>query len=94
MAAVTLLPAAVEDLLRLDSFLRSKNAKAADNVSRLLERALGRLARFPMLGHLLADHPPYRELPIPFGARGYVIRYRIIEGAVVVVRVWHAREDR
>ena len=94
MAAVRLLPAAVEDLLRLDTFLRDKSAAAADRVSRLLERTLGQLARFPNLGKPLGDHPLYRELAVPFGARGYLIRYRRVDRDVVVVRVWHAREDR
>ena len=95
MAAVKLLPAAVEDLSRLDAFLRSKSAPSADRLSLALEHALVQLARFPKLGRLLPDHEPFRELPVPFGARGYVVRYRLEpRGDVVVVRVWHAREER
>lgn len=94
MAAVRLLPGAVEDFLRLDTFVRQRTAASADKVSRLLEHALGQLARFPKLGIALVDHVPYRELPVPFGARGYLIRYRIVEREVVVVRVWRAREER
>jgi toxin ParE1/3/4 len=94
VASVRLLPGAVEDLFRLDEFLRSRNPGAADKVSRLLEAALGKLARFPKLGKLLDDHPPYRELPVAFGARGFVVRYRLLASEVVVVRVWHMREGR
>ncbi|MBL8953907.1 MAG: type II toxin-antitoxin system RelE/ParE family toxin [Myxococcaceae bacterium] len=84
----------MRDLARLDEFLRSKNAKAADTVSLLIEKALHRLARFPDLGRLIDDHPGYRELYLPYGASAYAIRYRHIENDVVVVRVWHSRELR
>ena len=94
MATVKLLPAAVEDLQRLGAFLRGKSTIAADRVSHLLERALGQLGRHPGFGRVLDDHPPYREVPVPFGAGGYVIRYRLVNREVIVVRVWHAREQR
>jgi len=35
-----------------------------------------------------------RHLYIPFGASGYVVQYRVGEDAVVVARIFHAREDR
>ena len=94
MASVSLLPEAVEDLARLDAFLRPKSTKAADRFSRLLENALHRLKRFPKLGSLIEDHPGFRELHVQFGAAGYSLRYRLVEQEVVVVRVWHSREGR
>jgi plasmid stabilization system protein ParE len=30
----------------------------------------------------------------PFGRGAYVLRYRIDDDAVVVLRVWHSREER
>ncbi|OWV80272.1 hypothetical protein ATY77_26000 [Rhizobium sp. R634] len=38
----------------------------------------------------------YRQLFVPFGKSAYVLRYRIHEEAdtLVVVRVWHGREQR
>ena len=32
--------------------------------------------------------------PIPFGIGAYVLRYRIHDETVVVIRVWHSREVR
>jgi hypothetical protein len=34
-----------------------------------------------------------RELPIAFGASGYLIRYQILRSEVRVLRIWHAREN-
>ena len=31
---------------------------------------------------------------IPFGAGAYVLRYRVHDDTVVVIRVWHNREAR
>ena len=94
MAAVALLPGAVEDVYRLDEFLRSKNEASANSVSLLLDAAVARLERFPKLGKPLGDHAPFRELTVPFGGGAYVVRYRSSGSDVVVVRVWHSRERR
>jgi plasmid stabilization system protein ParE len=43
-----------------------------------------------------AIRPEYRELIVPFGRGAYVVRYRIHleRDTVVVVRIWHGREQR
>jgi plasmid stabilization system protein ParE len=84
---------AVADLRRLDEFLRERNPKAANRVSLVLEKALRQLARFPHSGQLLHDHRPYRQLLVPFGVAGYLIRYRL-DDEVVVIRVTTTREKR
>jgi len=35
-----------------------------------------------------------REFFIPFGASAYLLRYRIHDDTLVVIRVWHSREAR
>lgn len=35
-----------------------------------------------------------REIVVPFGNSGYVIRYGMAQEDIVVIRIWHAREDR
>lgn len=43
----------------------------------------------------LSDDTGRRELFLPFGAGSYVLRYRLdASGSVVVIRVWHSRENR
>ena len=63
--------------------------------SRLLIRAIESLEAFPERGRP-SGTPNVRELIVPFGRSGYVLRYayrrRLDE--VVVLRLWHAREAR
>jgi len=35
-----------------------------------------------------------RELFVPFGQRGYVIRYQLDADDIVILRIWHSLEDR
>lgn len=43
----------------------------------------------------MPDETGRRELVVPFGVRSYVLRYIIDnDGNVVILRVWHSREDR
>ncbi|MGH7916868.1 MAG: type II toxin-antitoxin system RelE/ParE family toxin [Candidatus Binataceae bacterium] len=89
------LPEAVEDLERLRVFLRSRSPNAARRVARRILEAVKILETYPEAGKPVEDPPGFRDLFIPFGAGGYVLRYRIQEGGdVVVIRVWHSREDR
>jgi hypothetical protein len=36
----------------------------------------------------------FRDLVAPFGGGAYVLRHRIDDDALVIVRVWHRKEDR
>jgi len=94
MAKIRWLPAAKDDLQRLYDFIapHSKNA-AANAVMTLVEAAEG-LANYPEKGRPWEPDMDFRELYVRFGARGYILRYRLFDGDVVVVRVWHGREDR
>ena len=42
----------------------------------------------------MGDEMGSRELYLPFGSGGYVLRYVVAREEIVVIRVWHAREDR
>jgi toxin ParE1/3/4 len=83
------------DLLRLRRFLEPRGEGLAARVFDLLLASAQSLEDMPERGHPAA-RPPYRELVVPFGRSGYVIRYRIdrIRNAVLIVRIWHGREQR
>ena len=57
--------------------------------------AVQSLEAFPERGRRTAK-PGIRELVVPFGQSAYVLRYarRKQSGEIVVLRVWHAREER
>ncbi|MCB8839650.1 type II toxin-antitoxin system RelE/ParE family toxin [Aurantimonas sp. VKM B-3413] len=61
-----------------------------------IDEGVQMLLQAPYAGLQMAAHPSYRQLFVPFGKSSYVLRYRIQEEAdtLVVVRVWHGREDR
>ena len=87
-------PGALDELTRLREFIRPNNPKAAANAARCIIDATNLLLDHPHLGHPIADLPEFNELFIAFGQYGYVIRYRIINEKIVILRVWHTREDR
>lgn len=86
-------PAARADLIRLREFIEPHNPDAARRAAEALKKAAGLLLEHPAIGARLEDRED-RELFIPYGQRGYIMRYRLHEETVVIVRVWHVREDR
>lgn len=86
-------PKAIDDLIRLREFIAQHNPKAATRMARLLKESAARLKIHPLLGVAVEDMP-FRDLIIPFGAGGYLLRYRVImeTQTVVVVGIRHARE--
>lgn len=86
-------PAAQRDLVRLYEFIRSDNPDAAKRAIQSIRKGALSLVNFPALGKRLEGRQD-REIFIPFGKRGYVIRYRLNGVIPVILRVWHSREDR
>lgn len=87
-------PRAIGDLVRPREFIAQHNPEAAARMARLIKESAARLKIHPMLGVAVEDMP-FRDLIIPFGASGYLLRYRIImeTQTVVVVGIRHAKED-
>jgi plasmid stabilization system protein ParE len=92
MAQVVYSRNAISNLDRLHRFLAARNPEAAARaVNTILDR-LKTLKRVPRLGPADPERPDIRELFMPFGAAGYVARYRVLGGTVVVLAVRHMRE--
>jgi plasmid stabilization system protein ParE len=69
-----------QDLIQLRSFIAEKNPQAAQRAAKAILESTGLLRRNPKIRRLGAELPPdFRELVIPFGAAGYLLRYRIVE---------------
>lgn len=88
------LPEAKADIQRLFDFLAEVNPSAAAAAMRVIQAGAARLLEHPKIGRRMDDETPRRELILPFAAAAYVLRYRIEDDAIVIVRVWHGREDR
>lgn len=85
---------ALEDIDRLYDFLFNKNEEAATKAAQVILRGSSLLEKSPRLGRPMADGTGRRELFIPFGSGFYVLRYFLTSDTVVIVRIWHGREDR
>ncbi len=95
MASVKWLPEALDDIERLYAFLNSKNPQAAKALAQLILEGAQMLRTSPRIGRLMSNDTQRRELFIGFGSGGYVLRYILeAEDTVVVVRVWHSKENR
>jgi plasmid stabilization system protein ParE len=80
------------DLARLHGFLDPVNPQAA---ARLVERvltAVGQLGEQPRLGRRLLEYAPRDVRRLIAG--DYEIRYELSEDDLVVLRIWHVREER
>ncbi len=94
MAIVKWLPDALDDLKRLHEFIEKYSPVAASRAIDALIESTESLTEFPEIGRPWELEPDYRELLVKYGARGYVIRYRLIEDKAFIVRVWHSLENR
>lgn len=86
-------PAARRDLKRLAAFLADAPPAVAEEMVRRLEARVERLTRFPFMGRPL-KHGELREAIVPYGKSRYVIRYKVTETTIQIVRIWHGRENR
>jgi plasmid stabilization system protein ParE len=90
------LPAALSDLARLREFISIHNPAAANRAASSIRVGAGQLLDHPHLGKSVEDinNPNLRDLFIPFGQGGYWLRYLIRQEDIVIVRIWHGRENR
>lgn len=84
-----------EDLDRLSDFLIDRDPDLAESAISGIQKALMILQDFPLMARRAsADDPLLRELVVPFGSAGYVILFKVIdEATVVVLAVRHRREE-
>jgi plasmid stabilization system protein ParE len=85
--------AARADLIRLRQFIEPHNPNAARNAAQTIKNAANLILQHSGIGKRLEGRQD-RELFVPFGQRGYVIRYRLDENAIVILKIWHGLEDR
>jgi plasmid stabilization system protein ParE len=88
------LPSAFQDIERLYEFLLEKDPNAAANAMELILEGSEQLLEMPELGRPMDDETGRRELYLPFGSAAYVLRYKLDGDVVVIIRVWHSREQR
>ncbi|MGZ3306585.1 MAG: type II toxin-antitoxin system RelE/ParE family toxin [Asticcacaulis sp.] len=86
------LPASRADIARLYEFLYVVSPPAAARrIGELLD-TIEKLPDFPRIGHEVDGFQPQEVRS--WIAGDYEIRYELAPDAVVILRIWHAREDR
>jgi plasmid stabilization system protein ParE len=81
------------DLIRLRQFIEPHNHEAARNAAQTIKKAALLIQQHAGIGKRL-DGRLDRELFVPFGHRGYVIRYRLDGEAIIILKIWHGLEER
>ena len=88
-------PEALADLARLREFIRVHHPDAADRAAKWIREAARKLLAHPQIGRPVIDidRPQLRDFFIPFGQVGYWLRYAVTDEAVIIVKIWHGREN-
>ena len=83
-------------LKRLRAFVAQKNPAAARRISKHLREGIGRLRQFPHMGRRVRQAPDQwaPEEIRDWVVGDYVVRYLVLERQLVVLRLWHGKEDR
>jgi plasmid stabilization system protein ParE len=89
-------PQAVRDLQRLHDFISDKNPRAAARIAKLLRLGIARLRQNPQLGRRVRQAPDgwAPEEMRDWVTGDYVARYLLLHDTIVVLRIWHGRENR
>lgn len=85
-------PEAREDVDRLADFVAAYDPVLAGDIEQELNQAPKRLPEFPRRGPRLSEFDP-REVR-EYRVGGYLLRYELAGTDIVVLRFFHAREDR
>lgn len=90
------LPGAAKDVARLREFIKKDNSLAAKKAGQRILSMVKILTKNPEAGMPSPDEDCelFRDLYAPFGQGGYTIRYRVDQHIILIVRVWHSREER
>ena len=81
---------ALHDLKRLRRFIAEKNPAAAQRMSQRLRRAINNLTDNPKIGRQLEELAGVRELI----KDDYIVRYAETTDAIIILNIWHGKEDR
>jgi plasmid stabilization system protein ParE len=78
--------------MRVYDFLKEVNPKAAAKIVRKLNTAVKNLPQHPYMGPRLDSYAPLDVRSLIVG--DYEIRYEVTEAVVIILRLWHVRENR
>ena len=82
--------------MRLRAFIAQHNPAAAQRLARRLIKGIERLLRNPRLGRRVTVAPDQMapEEIRDWVVGEYIVRYLIADARIIVLRVWHGKEQR
>ena len=82
--------------MRLRAFIAKHDPAAAERLARRLIQGIERLLRNPRLGRRVTVAPDQMapEEIRDWVVGPYVVRYLIVDQRIVVLRIWHGKEQR
>ena len=86
--------AALADLDRFAQFLNQQNTSLAARVATEIISKVQVLSEHPRLGRPVAGREEYRQIVLQVLRAKYVFQYRFDGERLVMLRVYHAREER
>lgn len=86
--------AALDDFQRLHAFLDKVDPNAAIRAVETLYASISDLKNHPALGRPYDVPRNVREIVVKYKKTAYIIRYQTSDDVVLILRIWHAREDR
>ncbi|MBS1813829.1 MAG: type II toxin-antitoxin system RelE/ParE family toxin [Acidobacteria bacterium] len=88
-------PEALDDLVRLHSFLAEHNEDVAERAMGTIRKGVRLLGRFLLSGRTQPKQDSLkREWVIRFGPGAYIVDYEVVEDTAVIGSVRHSREQR
>ena len=85
---------ALADLNRFAAFLQEQSPELAGMVADAVIVRTQILSRHPRLGRPIAGREEYRQLVLQVLGGDYIFQYRYDGTNLVILRVFHAREER
>jgi plasmid stabilization system protein ParE len=86
--------AALADLDRFATFLHDRHPHIAKVISAEIKHKARILSEHPLIGRAIEGRPQYRELVLDVANAKYVFRYAFDGERLVMLRVFHSREQR
>ncbi len=94
MSEIVWTETAITDLNRHYDFIALSNADAAARAIQAIVTSGGSLQQNPRRGAIVDEIAGLRKLLVAFGKYGFIIHYVILENDVIILRIYHGRENR
>lgn len=94
MPQITWTKAALADIQRHYETLKLIDPDIAIRAVQAIRKAGDSLGTFPRRGAIVHEATGLRKLQVTFGKTGFTLHYAVIKDEVVILRVYHGRENR